>query len=397
MANKGGVREGDWNCPLCSNHNYANRQVCNRCGAPRPDAAGGSAQAAAQAAAQGQGTWNCALCNNHNFANRQVCNRCSAPRTEAGGFGPAAAEGAFGGGFRGSSPYGAAGGKGGVQPPPPPEPQPHQPQPQQPQQQQQPQADLHHGDPSLLELELQEQQEPQQLQHLQRPQGKAPAQARPGASMPTMLRAGDWICPDCGNHNYADKKQCRRCGRVRPAGIGLGEDQFVQTSGDGMSAPWYGVAYPGNPPPPSFPPNMRPDDWLCKVCNNHNYANRETCNKCGVKKNVIISKTGMRQGDWICTFCNNHNWADKLNCNKCGQPKDAAKTPLAFQGVEQQKDRELREGDWICPMCSNHNYAARHACNKCGTLRPDPELAMEMAMLAELQQFVEQPVGVAGM
>ena len=30
----GEMREGDWICYNCGNHNYASRQECNRCGAP---------------------------------------------------------------------------------------------------------------------------------------------------------------------------------------------------------------------------------------------------------------------------------------------------------------------------------------------------------------------------
>ena len=29
----------------------------------------------------------------------------------------------------------------------------------------------------------------------------------------------------------------------------------------------------------------------------------------------------MRPGDWICPQCNNHNYADKVRCNKCAVPK----------------------------------------------------------------------------
>ena len=33
----------------------------------------------------------------------------------------------------------------------------------------------------------------------------------------------------------------------------------------------------------------------------------------------------MRPGDWMCPSCNNHNYADKIRCNRCKIPKlDAA-------------------------------------------------------------------------
>jgi len=38
------------------------------------------------------------------------------------------------------------------------------------------------------------------------------------------LRAGDWICPDCGNNNYASRAFCQRCER----GFAAGDCRVVQ-------------------------------------------------------------------------------------------------------------------------------------------------------------------------
>ena len=32
-----------------------------------------------------------------------------------------------------------------------------------------------------------------------------------GGGRPTNMRPGDWVCPSCNNHNYADKIRCNRC------------------------------------------------------------------------------------------------------------------------------------------------------------------------------------------
>merc|ERR1719440_975995 len=67
--------------------------------------------------------------------------------------------------------------------------------------------------------------------------------AMPG---PKSMKAGDWLCPACGNHNYASRVNCNRnkCGALRPG--------------------------------------FKAGDWVCrdKECLNHNFANREVCNKC---------------------------------------------------------------------------------------------------------------------
>ena len=39
---KSHVKDGDWTCPKCRNHNFAWRENCNRCDAPKGDAGGSS-------------------------------------------------------------------------------------------------------------------------------------------------------------------------------------------------------------------------------------------------------------------------------------------------------------------------------------------------------------------
>lgn len=65
------------------------------------------------------------------------------------------------------------------------------------------------------------------------------------------------------------------------------------------------------------PTQSQSADWLCPVCNNHNYASRTHCNRCSIPRETRISNTGMREGDWICLSCANHNYASKTTCNKC--------------------------------------------------------------------------------
>lgn len=115
------------------------------------------------------------------------------------------------------------------------------------------------------------------------------------------MRPGDWMCPSCNNHNYADKIRCNRC-----------------------KIPKLDAAWGVGPPGPAATGNMRVGDWMCRACGNHNYADKLKCNRCAVPKHVYIAATGLREGDWICAACNNHNYADKTHCNKCGVPKNAS-------------------------------------------------------------------------
>ena len=48
----------------------------------------------------------------------------------------------------------------------------------------------------------------------------------------------------------------------------------------------------------------------------------------------------MRPGDWMCPSCNNHNYADKVRCNRCKMPKPDTFDPFAMR---QAKPRPLQQ------------------------------------------------------
>ena len=52
--------------------------------------------------------------------------------------------------------------------------------------------------------------------------GVDPADHVPSANAPSNFRPGDWICPrpDCNNHNYASRLECRRCPERKPGSQG---------------------------------------------------------------------------------------------------------------------------------------------------------------------------------
>ncbi|MBR68136.1 MAG: hypothetical protein CMA86_01320 [Euryarchaeota archaeon] len=119
----------DWTCPKCNNSNFAFREACNRCEAPRPSGgrqqrsndrydndrrggrdnrssgrfgndrrggrnnrSGGRYDNDRRGGRQQRDTfntndWTCPKCNNSNFSFRQACNRCDAPRPGGGGGG----------------------------------------------------------------------------------------------------------------------------------------------------------------------------------------------------------------------------------------------------------------------------------------------------------------------
>jgi len=84
----------------------------------------------------------------------------------------------------------------------------------------------------------------------------------------SLIKSGDWVCPKCKNHNFANKKVCNRtgCEEPKPRGGGRGRDS---RGSRGFSDS-----------------NMKPGDWNCPKCKNHNFARREICNRCDTRKPV---------------------------------------------------------------------------------------------------------------
>ena len=122
------------------------------------------------------------------------------------------------------------------------------------------------------------------------------------------------------------------------------------------------------------------------------------CNRCRIPKpggwsaSPVANKPAreMRPGDWICPSCANHNFADKLFCNRCNLSKEKA-GEVPGSGPDQQPPTQawrFRQGDWMCPVCGNHNYSSRTACNRCNAPRPsDSEKATALHIVARFNTF----------
>mmetsp|Transcript_40625 Transcript_40625/g.67479 ORF Transcript_40625/g.67479 Transcript_40625/m.67479 type:complete len:275 (-) Transcript_40625:507-1331(-) len=79
--------DGNWKCGSCNNINFATREQCNRCGAPKPPPEVLEARMAELASGKRatpvegiDGNWGCPNCGNVNWWQREFCNRCHAPK-----------------------------------------------------------------------------------------------------------------------------------------------------------------------------------------------------------------------------------------------------------------------------------------------------------------------------
>eukprot|EP01065_Artemidia_motanka_P016899 TRINITY_DN20484_c0_g1_i2.p2 TRINITY_DN20484_c0_g1~~TRINITY_DN20484_c0_g1_i2.p2 ORF type:complete len:729 (+),score=257.04 TRINITY_DN20484_c0_g1_i2:232-2187(+) len=88
----------------------------------------------------------------------------------------------------------------------------------------------------------------------------------------------------------------------------------------------------------------RPEDWVCGHCNNRNFANRVSCNRCGAAMDALSKPAGDdSSGDWYCPKCDQKNWNSNRECYKCQGPR-----PIQFKKPRKSKKITGMSGlpDW---------------------------------------------------
>merc|ERR1719399_172564 len=63
---------------------------------------------------------------------------------------------------------------------------------------------------------------------------------------------------------------------------------------------------------------MKPGDWRCPGCGDHQFAKNDTCRQCGTEKQQATTICGMKPGDWRCPKCKDLQFAKNDNCRQCG-------------------------------------------------------------------------------
>lgn len=302
-------RSGDWICEACGKDNFARRTSCFQCQAPRTAADGTRHGRPREPGlpplpppALKPGDWLCALCGMDNFARRDRCFRCDAPRQESRG--PDDHPGVYPGGMHVPPPHPVAGGYGGYDPyfdRPDFNPGYEEPLP--------PLAaevgvasrydgygDRGYGPPTLpppAEDSYTAGGDPGVSGYggygaagNERYDGYGPGceygagevysdgfgrggyegygdvygrgagpLRRPGG--PASPRPGDWICSTCGKNNFSFRTVCFVCNKPRGDQAG------------------------GISPPIPRKREVRPGDWMCPQCHVNNFSFRTKCFTCG--------------------------------------------------------------------------------------------------------------------
>ncbi|EGF78469.1 hypothetical protein BATDEDRAFT_26515 [Batrachochytrium dendrobatidis JAM81] len=148
------------------------------------------------------------------------------------------------------------------------------------------------------------------------------------------VRPGDWNCSECNSHNFASRTACFRCKAVKPGGgaSGYGGNESATTQPN----------YYNNQYQDQHDQHRHPHQHRHSNMHQHKPYDRQH-----------PTKGRMLAGDWICQMCQKHNFASRQQCFQCG-----ANGAGAVRHVD-------RPGDWKCSSCTYLNFASRTACYKC--------------------------------
>lgn len=231
-----------------------------------------------------------------------------------------------------------------------------------------------------------------------------------------MMLPGDWLCGQCGGHNFAVRTHCRSCGAPKGGATATLADSPAGHSGA-----------PAPSPAIKPPAHLLPGDWICSRCQGHNFAVRTQCRDCGAsKESAPLAATlptptptttfttttalggGMLPGDWTCKECGCHNFAVRVACFGCHAPKEGGMTSSSSQPQPPSLPHTttttttttsssttggvasvpMKSGDWLCPQCQAHNFASRQVCLACTA----PRLALPWVCKCGESNFASRTV-----
>jgi len=197
------------------------------------------------------------------------------------------------------------------------------------------------------------------------------------ASVPT----GDWMCPACGDHQFARNSSCRQCGGPKPpdaygamkggGGAGGGASPYGGKDGGkgGMANPAGGVATVPDltQTVPATPEEVEQFLAMCQV---EEHAS-EMFRKMDSRGQRLVINRGMMSG--------------------------ARDPTAAFIGRLKSVNNIIRggavlsPGDWLCPGCGDTQFSRNTSCRRCGIEKPNSDGFLRDTVPAspvEVEQFL---------
>merc|ERR1712187_492821 len=131
------------------------------------------------------------------------------------------------------------------------------------------------------------------------------------------MKAGDWTCPSCGDHQFARNLVCKMCNTPRPGGPDLDDVcksiEPADASEVDQFAAMYGVEAHGVEKLKTIDPRLA-RAAISKDMTGVNDATGTIIGRC--KKYMTMQK-----GDWICPACFDIQFAKKTECSSCSNPR----------------------------------------------------------------------------
>ncbi|CAK9081343.1 unnamed protein product [Durusdinium trenchii] len=188
------------------------------------------------------------------------------------------------------------------------------------------------------------------------------------------FKEGDWLCPSCGDHQFARNASCRKCGAPK--------DEVAPATTSGR--PIMRVA--------SGQDLVFKDDWNCPQCGDFQFGRNASCRKCGAPRPAHAAggqpaaapvASDFKEGDWICVDCGDHQFARNTSCRRCGAARPGTAAVPSGHVVPPRAHLQRNaptvvvadnagfvEGDWMCLACGDHQFARNVSCRRCGAAKP---------------------------
>lgn len=148
-----------------------------------------------------------------------------------------------------------------------------------------------------------------------------------------VAERSNWVCPTCKKVVFGRKTSCYKCKTNRPANPVLAPSRPSGAGGGaaGGGAATGGGAHGDNASRKPTDREVRDGDWVCAVCQGHNFANKIACFTCRTPRpdgyvidKSVEKKSEKKPGDWTCPKCGENVFAKRTRCYTCGTSKNVA-------------------------------------------------------------------------